>query len=237
MKICLVYHMRLGDIIRILPIARCLASQGHTVYVECLEPYAPLFNCISYARAARPEDRSVMNYGRVIDLQVWPHRYHDYRRSGKSWSDFVFGLFPEFAGLDRRPVFDLIDEQPTLADYQITYPACLFAPFGYSQGRQHSVSTLFLLCEKHSKHRVVLLVDELQRGHLLTQGFPADGILCARSPAHLPRLIRDAEDVFTVNSAPCIIAGAVRRQFFHVPSGIAQDDDFSEASSVVTVPE
>lgn len=235
MKICLVYHMRLGDIIRILPIARCLTSQGHSVYVECLEPYWGLFNCVSYARPARPEDREAMKYGRVIDLQVWPHRYEDYRRSGKPWSDFVFGLHPEFAGLDRRPVFDLIGEQPMLAEYGIREPVCLFAPMGYSQGRQHSLGALLDACAERTQHRIVFLVDALQLGHLREQGVPDRDMLCARSPAHLPRLIRDADDFFTVNSAPCIIAGAVRKHFWHVPSGIAQDDQFSEASWVVTI--
>lgn len=237
MKICLVYHMRLGDIIRILPIARCLTSQGHTVYVECLEPYWGLFNSVSYARPARPEDREAMKYGRVIDLQVWPHRYQAYRESGLPWSDFVFGLLPEFSKLDRRPVFDLIGEQPMLLEYGIRDEVCLFAPFGYSQGRQYDINTLLDACAERTRHRIVFLVDALQLGHLREQGVPDRDMLCARSPAHLPRLIRDAADVFTVNSAPCIIAGAVRKHFWHVPSGVAQDDQFSEASWVVTIPD
>ena len=237
MKICLVYHMRLGDIIRILPIARCLASQGHSVYVECLEPYWGLFSCVSYARPARPEDRDVMKYGRVIDLQIWPRRYDDYRRSGKPWSEFVFGLFPEFAGLDRRPVFDLIGEQPMLAEYGLREPVCLFAPMGYSQGRQYPMGALLDACRERTQHRIVFLVDALQLGHFRDLGVPDRDMVCARSPAHLPRLIRDAADVFTVNSAPCIIAGAVRQHFWHVPSGVAQDDQFSEASWVVTIPD
>lgn len=237
MRICLVYHMRLGDIIRILPIARCLASQGHSVYVECLEPYWGLFGCVSYARPARPEDRAAMNYGRVIDLQIWPRRYDEYRRSGKPWSEFVFGLFPEFAGLDRRPVFDLIGEQPMLAEYGIREPVCLFAPMGYSQGRQYPLGALLDACAERTQHRIVFLVDALQMGHLRDQGVPDRDMVCARSPAHLPRLIRDAADVFTVNSAPCIIAGAVREHFWHVLSGVAQDDTISEASWVVTIPD
>jgi hypothetical protein len=235
MRVCLVYHLRLGDIIRILPIARCLASQGHSVYVECLEPYWGLFSAVSYARPARPEDRDSMRYGRVIDLQVWPRRYEDYRRSGKPWSEFVFGLFPEFAGLDRRPVFDLIDEQPTLAEYGKPRDICLLAGFGYSQGRQYNFGALCNACFRLTRHRIVFLVDALQLGHLREQGVADDDMLCAKSPGDLPRLIRDAADFFTVNSAPCVIAGAVRSDFWHVPSGIAQDDQFSEASQVVTI--
>jgi len=235
MKICLVYQMRLGDIIRILPIARSLERQGHSVWVECLESYWSLFECISYARPARIEDRAAMNYGRVIDLQIWPRRYHDFRRSGKSWADFVFGLHPEFANLDRRPEFDRIDNQPSLLDYGIEEPICLLAPIGYSQGRQYSLGALVKACAEKTKHRIVLLVDDLQMGHLRDEGLCDADMLCALSAGHLPRLIRDAEEVFTVNSAPCIIAGAVRRHFWHVPSGVAQDDHFSEASQVVTL--
>lgn len=235
MKVCIVYHMRLGDIIRILPIAAALNAKGHEVCVECIEPYWGLFACVSYARPSRPEDRGKLRFDRVIDLQVWPARYQDYRRSGLPWTDFVFGIYPEFLKLNRTPVFDLIDEMPMLSEYGIKEPVCLFAPFGYSQGRQYDVNALLDACAARTNHRIVFLVDALQLGHLREQGVDDRDMLCARSPAHLPRLIRDAADVFTVNSAPCIIAAAVRKHFWHVPSGIAQDDQLSEASQVVTI--
>lgn len=229
--------MRLGDIIRILPIAYSLNAQGHAVYVECLEPYWGLFDCVSYARPARPEDRAAMNYGRVIDLQIWPKFYYDFRQSGKLWGDYVFGLFPEFSRLDRRPIFDLIDEQPSLAEYGFKEPICLFAPFGYSQGKRYAVNALLDACNERTRHRIIFLVDATQKNHLREHGIPDGDMLCARSPAHLPRLIRDAVDVFAINSAPCIIAGAVRDHFWHVLSGVAQDDTIANASWIVTIAE
>jgi hypothetical protein len=227
--------MRLGDIIRILPIARCLASHGHFVYIECLEQYWGIFDCVSYARPARPEDRATMRYGRVIELQIWPDRYAAFRRSGESWEDFVFKIHPEFAGLDRRPVFDRIHEQPTLADYGFAHPICLFSAFGYSQAKRYSVEVLFAACVDRTQLPIVFLVDQSHRDHLIRSGVDDRHMICARSAGHLPRLIRDAADFFTINSAPAIIAASVRKQFWHVLSGNAQDDTISDASQIVTV--
>ncbi len=235
MRICIVYHQRLGDIIRILPIARHLAGQGHSVYVECFAQYWGLFSCVSYVRPSDPKQRDKMRFGRVLELEIWPHRYDEYRASGKPWGDFVFGLFPEFAQLNQRPEFDLIDEQPPLQDYGFSREICLLAPFGYSQGKQHHAGALMEACRRVAKRPIVFLADEAQEAKLLTWRVPQSMILRAKSPAHLPRIIRDAEEMFTINSSPCIIAGAVRKEFWHVSSGVAQDDAFSPASRVVTV--
>ena len=235
MKICLVYHERLGDIIRVLPIARHLAGQGHHVCVECLERYRGIFDAVTYAWPSAPNARAEHQFDRVIDLQIWPRRYGAFRASGKSWGDFVFGIEPEFANLDQRPVFDAIDKTDGLEEYGFPRAVCLFAPFGYSQGRRHSFSALVKACRLVAKRPLVVLADSRQASDLIASGMPSNWILEARSPGHLPRLIRDAEEMFAINSAPCIIAGAVRSSFWHVSSGVAQDDAFSAASRIVTV--
>jgi hypothetical protein len=57
MKICLAYPQRLGDIIRILPIARHFAADGNKVLVECLPPYHEFFDCVSYCRPSLRAER------------------------------------------------------------------------------------------------------------------------------------------------------------------------------------
>lgn len=235
MKVCLVYHQRLGDIIRVLPIARDLARHGHAVFVECFPQYWGIFDCISYASPSEPEARCRAGFDRVIDLQIWPNRYDEFRMSGKPWGDFVFGLFPEFTHLNQRPDFDRIDDQPTFAEYGMSSDVCLLAAFGYSQGRRHQPAKLIEACRRVARKPLVMLADQAQKKHLLELGVPRSMVLCATSAGHLPRLIRDASEMFTINSAPCIIAGAVRSQFWHVSSGVAQDDAFSSASRVLTV--
>lgn len=235
MKICLVYSQRLGDIIRILPIARHLTAQGHEVYIECLPQYVGIFGAVSYVRPSLRELRESEGFGRVIDLEIWPHRYDEFRRSGKSWEDFVFGICPEFSNIHCKPHFDLIDENDGLGSYGISRDVCLFSPFGYSQARHYRFSDLLAECRRLASKPIVTLADPAQAKHLVEMGFPQNEILRARSQADLPRLLRDAAEVFTINSAPCIIAGAVRPWFWHVLSGCAQDDHYSAASRVVTI--
>lgn len=235
MKICLVYSQRLGDIIRILPIARHLAAQGHEVHIECLPQYVGVFGAVSYVRPSLRELRESEGFGRVIDLEIWPHRYDEFRRSGKSWEDFVFGICPEFSNIHRKPHFDLIDENDGLESYGLSREVCIFSPFGYSQARHYRFSDLLAECRRLASKPIATLADPAQAKHLIEIGFPQNEILRARSQADLPRLLRDAAEVFTINSAPCIIAGAVRPWFWHVLSGCAQDDHYSAASRVVTI--
>lgn len=234
MKICLVYHQRLGDIIRILPIARHLANEGNEVLVEILPKYDSIFDAIGYARSCQPEDRAAHNFDKVYDLQVWPFRYDDFRASGKSWSDYVFGLFPEFSEINRKPIFDRLDDGNGLAHYGFNEPICLFAPFGYSQTKRYKFDSLLAEARALSKRRIIMLVDPSQHRHLFELGVKENDMLCAEKLSDLPRIICEAEDFFTINSSPCVIAGAVRKSFFHVIEG-TQDDEITAASRIVTI--
>lgn len=235
MRICLVYHQRLGDIVRILPIARYLASQGHEVFIECLPQYVGIFGAVSYVKPSLPAQRGCRNYDRIYELEIWPNRYDDFRRSGKRWSDYVFGIYPEFSNINRTPEFDLIDEGGRLEDYGLTSDVCIFAPFGYSQMRHFRFSDLLKECRRLASRRIVILADAAQAIRLIEAGVNPCDILRARSQADLPRLLRDASEVFAINSAPCVIAGAVRESFWHVLSGCQQDDHLTPASRVVTI--
>lgn len=234
MKICIAYSQRLGDIIRILPIARHLAHEGNEVLVECLPQYHDFFECVSYCRPSLLSQREGHEFGMVLDFEIWPKRFDEFVASGRTWLDFVYGSNPLLAGIDRTPVFDLIDEMPSLADYGLTPDVGIFSPFGYSQRNRYSLEMI----EERAMDRIcgpfVTLADSSHAEALGRAGIAKDSILTARRSSHLPRLLRDARSVFTINSAPSIICGAVRSEFWHVLSGDTQNDAISAASRIVT---
>ena len=234
MKICLAYSQRLGDIIRILPIARSFAEDGNKVLIECLPKYRDLFDCVSYCRPTTRERRMDNRFDALFDLEIWPYRYSEFIESRKTWLDFVYGIHPLFEHMDRTPVFDLIDTMPGLADYGLPADVSIFSPFGYSQRRRHDLGTLTQAARARILGDFVTLADPAHAQALSASGIAKETILTARSSAHLPRLLRDAKSVFTTNSAPSIICGAVRSEFWHVLGGETQNDAISPASRIVT---
>lgn len=234
MKICLAYSQRLGDIIRILPIARSFAEDGNKVLIECLPKYHDLFDCVSYCRPTTRERRMDNRFDAVFDLEIWPYRYSEFIESRKTWLDFVYGIHPLFEHMDRTPVFDMIDTTPSLADYGLPADVSIFSPFGYSQRRRHDLGTLTQAARARILGDFVTLADPAHAQALSASGIARESILTARSSAHLPRLLRDAKSVFTTNSAPSIICGAVRSEFWHVLGGETQNDAISPASRIVT---
>lgn len=234
MKICLAYSQRLGDIIRILPIARSFAEDGNKVLIECLPKYHDLFDCVSYCRPTTRERRMDNRFDAVFDLEIWPYRYSEFIESRKTWLDFVYGIHPLFEHMDRTPVFDLIDTMPGMADYGLPAGVSIFSPFGYSQRRRHDLGTLTQAARARITGDFMTLADPAHAQALSASGIAKETILTARSSAHLPRLLRDAKSVFTTNSAPSIICGAVRSEFWHVLGGETQNDAISPASRIVT---
>ena len=234
MKICLAYSQRLGDIIRILPIAQSFAEDGNKVLIECLPQYHGFFDCVSYCRPTTRERRMDNRFDALFDLEIWPYRYSEFIESRKTWLDFVYGIHPLFEHMDRTPVFDLIDTMPSLADYGLPADVSIFSPFGYSQRRRHDLGTLTQAARARITGDFVTLADPAHAQALSASGIAKETILTARSSAHLPRLLRDAKSVFTTNSAPSIICGAVRSEFWHVLGGETQNDAISPASRIVT---
>ena len=234
MKICIAYPQRLGDIIRVLPIARHFATEGNEVHVECLPQYHEFFECVSYCRPSLLSQREGHNFGMVLDLEIWPKRFDEFVASGRTWLDFIYGSNPLLAGIDRTPVFDLIDEMPSLADYGLTPDVGIFSPFGYSQRERYTLQGLAEQAKKRIGRPFIVLADPSHAETLIRAGIARNLILTAKRSAHLPRLLRDARSVFTINSAPSIICGAVRSEFWHVLSGDPQNDAISEASRIVT---
>jgi hypothetical protein len=229
--IILSYHQRLGDIIRCLPIARHLAAQGNEVAIECLPQYHSLFHAVSYVRPLLPGHR--VN-GERIALEIWPDRYADYRASRKTWEDYVYGLDPRFAGMDRQIVFDRLDPEPIWGLYGMTKSTALVSPFGYSQVIKVAPALICQHAFEQYKAPLRVVADPYQAEACIASGWSESLFVVAQSTSDLIRILRDAREVMTVNSAPAVICSAVRQSFDLVRSGMAQDDVHSPAARVVT---
>lgn len=227
--IILKYHQRLGDVMRCLPIARHYALRGDKVLIECFSQYHSLFRAVSYTAPCLPG--SFVNVPRV-DLEIWPNRYGDYRHSGKTWEDYVYAPWP---GLDRRILFDLLDPAPSLEEYGMAPNTSLIAPFGYSQVIKPAPA---LVCQKGFDlfgAPCRILAEPAQAEAAIGAGWSESLFVSARSIPDMIRLIRDAANVLTVNSAPAVAAAAVRGRFHLIRSGNAQDDLHSERAEIVTL--
>lgn len=195
----LVYHERLGDVCRCLPLARYFAAQGRRVFIECRAEYHGLFRLVSYASPLAPDLR--FHGADVIPLQIWPDRFTHFEASGLNWMDYVYAPWPD---CDREIVLDRLDNlpavPPTVSD------AVLVFPNGYSQ--RNAPDPL----------GVVELAGELFPG--VAKGIIGKRELGGFELPDIPSLvawIRAAKYVLTVNTAPSIIASAVRESWHHVP--------------------
>jgi hypothetical protein len=229
--IVLVYHERLGDILRCLPIARHFASAGYDVAIECLPQYYGVFEAVSYARPTSP-GRDLK--ARRIDLQIWPDKYVAFRASGKSWEDFVYGLLPECDGLDRSIVFDRVPTMSAVEDHLYGPQTAIVSPFGYSQTVKIAPHLICQYAFQTFGAPMRILAEERQAEACIAAGWSESLFLTARSIPDLIRMLRDARQVMTVNSAPAIICNAVRSSYWHIPSGTPQDDTITAKSKVVT---
>ena len=216
------YHERLGDVVRCLPIARHLANAGFTVYHECLPQYHRIFQNVSYVRPVAPG--LGISPDRVYNLQIWPRRYEAFRASGLPWWEFVTSLYDELHGLPLHIEFDALPAHDLRAKYGLPADYSLLCPFGYSQLHPVPPQEFFALHDGlWSEGADYILADAHQREQLLDQGWPAAHLLSA-DLADLPALIRDARHLLTINSAPDIIASAVRETWHKIPEANPQDD-------------
>lgn len=222
MKTLIIYEERLGDICRCLPIARHFAARGHEVYFRCKQQYEGIFDAVTYAW----RETHAQEYAQTFDLQIWPNRFNHFRHSGKNWSDYIYGLYPALAGIDRSIVFDALDFAPDPHErYALPKGYKLAALFGYSQVRHIPFTRLFEAAKHALGHDFYFLADPLFATWLMEHTTcPRKRICIAESAGHLPRIIRDAADLFTINSSPTVIASAVRTSWHHVIDANAQDD-------------
>jgi hypothetical protein len=215
MRLLIVYHLRLGDVARCLPIARHFAAQGADVTIECLPEYHGLFELVSYCRAAAPGIDHA-SFDRVLDPQIWPNRYADFRASGLKWADFVHGLFPEGADIDRQIVLDVAPqcEMPPWLPF-----ATLCFPSGFSQTNPLPAGDVLALAHQVAAGGPVVAVGKREHGMAELQ-----------SIAEMCAWIAAAKDVVAINSAPSILASALRKCYFHIPE--CEQDDFVHPAQI-----
>lgn len=224
-RLLIVYHMRLGDIIRCFPIARHFAAQGWQVFIECLPQYHGIFQAISYAVPVAPNtpERAGPSWTRVLDLQIWPTRYKEFRSMAPmDWMEYVYGI----AGLSDIPQDIVFDVEPPIdrATYGLEPGFCLLFPFGYSSLENYSLGdTMGAAAGVMPQEHTWMVLDPRQRDDMKPYALPVRR-MTAMHLSHLPWLIREAAEVVTVNSAPAVIAQAVRKDFWHIPVAVAQDN-------------
>lgn len=188
------YSQRLGDIIRCLPACKYLADQGHEVFFDCLPQYHGIFEMVSYVK--------VGSKGDVIDLEIWPNKYQEYRFSGKTWTEFVYA-HPDINKADSKDIlFDRLDDAPAKGLPE-TYN--MVAPFGISQG--HKRDPLQIIVEARKKcggDNFFVLCQE---------GTEIKGLQTYTAPSipELARAIRGAEEFWSIDSGQMAIAAGVRK--------------------------
>lgn len=219
MKILLKYHLRLGDILQVLAIARSLDEQGFQVYVECNAEYHSIFKICSYAQAIYPGQKGPpgFKFDHILDLQIWPHRYHDYRRSKKKWWDFVTGLYPLLTGLEWRSPF--VEPLPSFPiDDAKGY--VVVANAGFSQSPKIPPQKVTEFAAK--------LYPNLTPLHLGTHQVHGPAAYCQVTDlCHIAGLVKNAGAVVTINTSVDFFADSLRDQYDHIVNGVEQDDFFS----------
>jgi hypothetical protein len=218
MNILLVYHLRLGDIVRCLPIAKWFHNQGHKVYFECGASYHGLFDLIHYAQPVLPAPRG--DYDRVIDLQVWPDKFERYVNENRPWAEFVCDLFPEGKKIDMSRIE--LDRPPIVVDPCVRDSVVVF-PRGYSQLTPVSEHVMLGLAHRVADGRPVIALGKAEHGYHECQDI---GALCA--------IIANARQVVTLNSAPTVIAAAYRKSWIHICE--CERDDFFHFKQVRVQP-
>ena len=196
--------------------------------VECMPEYHSLFEAVSYAKPIAPGGV----HSDIIDPQIWPARYEDFRQSGKTWAEFVYGL-----NGDRHVAIDysviVFDRPADLAQYKLPRDFNVICPFGYSQRRRFELAALIKKADQLFGLRNTYIMTN---GDFRLNGMPTNRCLTATSQGHLPELLRQANNVLTINSATGIIAGAVRESYYLAAEGDPQDDWIVNGTRIVTLP-
>ena len=193
------YRQRLGDVLRCLPACKYLADQGHEVLFDCFEQYHGVFDLVSYAKplGATPWDAE------ILDLEVWPEKYAEYRRSRKTWTDFVYS-HPSIKEADKTNI--ILDRLGSEKALGLPDKYNLIAPFGISQGYPRNPIELIQLAVKElGKESIIVLCPP---------NFQIQGLATYTAPSveQMAKAIRDADEFWAINSAPIILASATRRE-------------------------
>lgn len=140
--------------------------------------------------------------GEVIDLEVWPDRYEAYRKSRKTWTDFVYSD-PRIKDADKTNI--ILDTLGQERAESLPEKYNLVAPFGISQGYPRNPLELIQTAAKElGKDNIIILCPpEFQIQGLRTYTAP--------SVEQMAKAVRDADEFWAINSAPVCLASAVRR--------------------------
>jgi hypothetical protein len=145
----------------------------------------------------------VGNKGDVIDLEIWPNKYQEYRFSGKTWTEFVYA-HPDINKADPKDIlFDKLDDAPAKGLPE-TYN--MVAPFGISQG--HKRDPLQIIVEARKKcggDNFFVLCQE---------GTEIKGLQTYTAPSipELARAIRGANEFWSIDSGQMAVAAGVRKE-------------------------
>ena len=102
----IVYTQALGDIIGTIPISYYLYKNGYKIQHFCIDQYADIFKSVSYIEAVivpggysnkktyETALKLSANCDLIVDRQIWPKRYNEWRNSTKTWLEFVFLNYP-----------------------------------------------------------------------------------------------------------------------------------------------
>ncbi len=181
--------------LRCLPACKYLADQGHEVFFDCFAQYHGVFELTSYVKAGHRQ-------GDVIDLEVWPNKYEAYRKSKKTWTDFVYA-HPEIKDAGKHNIIlDKLDDKAA-EGFPETYN--LVAPFGISQGFYRNPLDLITRARQTmgKDNFYVLCPPDIKIEGLNTYTAP--------SVEQLAKAIRGATDFWAINSTPIVLASAVRK--------------------------
>lgn len=204
MKVLFKSRARLGDAVLCFPSALFMKQQGHEVWVECPERWHPIFRWISYARPCAPgscKDASVAFDTNKLDMTQCSAKIINY----------IQDAFPQLKGAprDQRPFFD-VDHKPSLPKLPSEY--VIAAPFGYSQHFKVDPEWMIKKARSIFPDAPVICLSDVPRPALSAE------ILVSNSVDQLPAILRGAKAIFTINSAPTILAAAVNRHCFLVPN-------------------
>lgn len=189
------YSQRMGDIIRCLPACKYLSDQGHEVFFDCFAQYHEIFEMTSYVKAGHRQ-------GDIMDLEIWPNRYQEYRASGKTWTEFVYA-HPEINRAEATNIiFDKLDDAPAKG---LPKEYNMVAPFGISQG--HKRDPLQIITEARKK------CGDKDFYVLCPHGIQINGLstYTASTLIELARAIRGATEFWSIDSGQMAIAAAVRK--------------------------
>jgi len=172
------------------------------VFVECLPQYSSALNLISYAKWVAPGEGE----GEILDFQIWPKRYNEYRNSGKPYVDFLYD-HPALHGVDRQILLDCVpDEPPPGLPDQYN----LLAPMGISLAWNYPTLDIQIKAEELMRDYIIMCEKQyyFHRRH-----WTADNVV------QMAQAIKHADKFMTINSAPAVLASALRqnRPTFFLP--------------------